>query len=147
MRNSFGWTSECVTAGLVGALVGSAFFWIAGSYGWTAALGVSLAPLWTLDWLCPRLVWGALWGLLFLPRLMPGSFFWRGLLASLGPSLVQLLLVFPGQPEAGMWGLGLGRLTPVVVLAVNAVWGWAAALWLLLASDERNLYGGRRLRG
>ncbi|MHC1712439.1 MAG: hypothetical protein AB9872_09840 [Solidesulfovibrio sp.] len=145
MRNYFGWTSTCFAGGLFGGLVNSFFLWIAGVYGWTAALDVMLAPQWTLAWLYPRLVWGGLWGLLFLPRIMSNSFFWRGLLLSFAPTLVQLLIVFPEQLGNGLWGLDLGNLTPVVVVVANAVWGWAAALWVLLADDDRKMYG-RRLR-
>ena len=145
MRNFFGWTSVCFTGGLFGALAGSVFFWMAGAYGWTAALSVALTPEWSAAWLCPRLIWGGLWGLLFLPRLLPDSFFWRGLLISLVPTLAQLLIVFPNEPDKGLLGLGLGAMTPVVVLAVNAVWGFAATLWVLWGDDERRMFG-RRLR-
>ncbi|WP_300164562.1 hypothetical protein [Solidesulfovibrio sp.] len=140
MRNFFGWISLCFTAGLVGGLVGGVLLWMAGQYGWTAAMNVKLAPEWTLAWLCPRLVLGGLWGLLLTPRFMPDSVFWRGLLVSLGPTLVQLLAVFPSDPAAGMWGMGLGDLTPLVVAADNAVWGWAAAFWLVLADDAPKGY-------
>lgn len=143
MRNFFGWTSLCFTGGLVGALAGSIFFWMAGANGWTAALNVALTPEWSADWLFPRLIWGGLWGLLFVPRVFPDSFFWRGLLVSLVPSLVQLCIVFPGQPGRGFLGLELGVLTPVVIIAVNAVWGWAAALWVLWGDDDRRMFGGR----
>jgi hypothetical protein len=145
MRNIFGWSSICFAGGLFGGLVNSIFIWMAGAYGWTAAIDVALAPAWTLPWLYPRLVWGGLWGLLFMPRLLADSVFWRGLVLSLPPTLVQLLIVFPNQLEKGFWGLDLGNLTPVVVIVANAVWGWAAALWVLLADDERHAYG-RRLR-
>ena len=49
---------------------------------------------------------------------------------SLGPSLVQLFVVFPVKTEQGVLGLGLGALTPVFVLLFNAVWGLTAA-WCL----------------
>ena len=70
MRNLFGWTSICFAGGVFGGLVNSVFLWMAGAYGWTAALDVALAPQWTLAWLYPRLIWGGLWGLLFLPHMM-----------------------------------------------------------------------------
>jgi hypothetical protein len=54
----------------------------------------------------------------------------RGILLSLAPSAFQLLYVFPHEAGEGMLGLRLGALTPVFVLAMNAVWGLAAP-WLL----------------
>jgi hypothetical protein len=41
-----------------------------------------------------------------------------------------LLYVFPRETGQGLFGLGLGALTPVFVLAANAIWGLSAA-WLL----------------
>ena len=49
-----------------GALVNSVAVWAAGAYRLTARLGVGIAPALTANWLYPRLVWGGLWGFLFL---------------------------------------------------------------------------------
>ena len=38
--------------------------------------------------------------------------------------------IFPIQTHNGMMGLGLGTLTPLLVVLYNAVRGFAAALWL-----------------
>ncbi len=145
MGNLFAWISLCFCGGVFGALVNSVLVWMAGSYGWTAAMGVAIAPEWTLPWLYQRLVWGGLWGLVFTPRFMPNSCLWRGLLVSVGPTLAQLLIVFPNQLGKGYWGLDLGNLTPVVVVVANAVWGCAAAAWIMGGDDNRHAYG-RRLR-
>jgi len=54
----------------------------------------------------------------------------RGIILSLVPSAFQLLCMFPRETGHGYFGLGLGTLTPVFVLAANALWGLSAA-WLL----------------
>ena len=54
----------------------------------------------------------------------------RGLLFSLGPSLVMFLVIFPMKAKKGMFGLNLGSMTPVLVLFYNAIWGVTAAIWL-----------------
>jgi len=54
----------------------------------------------------------------------------RGLLFSLGPSLVMFFVVFPMMAKKGMFGLDLGSVTPVLVLFYNAVWGVVTAIWL-----------------
>jgi hypothetical protein len=77
-----------------------------------------------------RLVWGGLWGLVFILPLWQNSLFLRGLFISLGPTLVQLFVIFPFQAQKGFLGLDLGILTPVFVVIFNAVWGWVAAIWL-----------------
>ncbi len=121
------------TAGAFGGLANSAALWGAGVIGLTGALGVAIAPSLTAAWLYPRLVWGALWGLVFLLPFSRERWVARGLVASLAPSLVQLFGVFPWQLNMSMLGLELGALTPVVVLVVNAVWGVATSWWLRIA--------------
>jgi hypothetical protein len=119
-------------AGCVGAVVNSLAIWLFGRFGISAALGVKIAPDLTPGWLYPRIVWGGLWGLLFLLPVLQSSVFGRGLLFSLGPTLVQLFVVFPYQAHKGALGLALGTLTPGAVLFFNALWGVSAALWVRL---------------
>jgi len=52
--------------------------WAAGTYHLTARLGVGIAPALTPNWLYPRLVWGGLWGFLFMLPLH-GRWWLRGI--------------------------------------------------------------------
>ena len=124
-------------SGCVGGLLNSVVLWLLGSKGITGKLGVNIAPDLTPEWLYPRLVWGGIWGVLFLLPMLKRSFLVRGLIFSLAPTLVQLFVVFPMKPDEGMMGLQMGNFTPLVVLIVNAVWGITAAFWLLLAEEKR----------
>ena len=117
-------------AGCFGGLMNSLALWVFGVAGITAALGVKIAPPLSAPWLYPRLVWGGLWGLLFLLPLMQKRSLSRGLIFSLGPTVVQLFLVFPVKAGKGIMGLDLGLLTPLLVIVFNAIWGLAAAMWL-----------------
>jgi hypothetical protein len=128
--------SLCFVAGGVGGLVNMLFVWSFGAWGLTPALGVKIAPHLSVPWLYNRLVWGGIWGFLFLLPWQKHSFPVRGLVYCLAPSLVQLVVVFPFQAHKGMLGLQLGYLTPVFVLFFNAVWGLAAGLWLRLATER-----------
>jgi len=130
MKNFIRRLSLVFAAGTLGALVNSAALWLCGKYGVTAQFGVKLAPALTPAWLYPRLIWGGIWGILFLLPLAQNRPFLQGLLISLGPTLVQLFVIFPYELNKGMMGLDLGNLTPLFVLIFNAVWGVAAALWL-----------------
>jgi hypothetical protein len=116
-------------AGALGGLVNSLAVWLFGELGLDRILGVAIAPKLTPAWLYPRVVWGGLWGLLFTLPLQLG---WaaRGLVLSLGPSLVQLLVILPIHANRGLLGLELGALAPVVVLVANAVWGLVASWWI-----------------
>jgi hypothetical protein len=126
MRN----LSLVFAAGCGGALLNSLAVWLFGFLGIAQALGVQLAPPLSAAFLYPRLVWGGLWGFLFLVPLGWWSFPARGLFFSLGPTLVQLFLVFPFMAHKGFMGLQLGYLTPVLVVFYNAIWGLGAGLWL-----------------
>ena len=116
-------------AGAMGGLVNSLVVWCFGELGVTRAVGVSIAPALTAGWLYPRLVWGGLWGFLFV---LPAASGWirRGLFFSLLPSAVQLFVVFPMKTNQGVLGLELGVLTPAFVVFFNAVWGLAASWWV-----------------
>ncbi len=122
-------------AGCLGGLANGLVLWFLGAIGLPQALGVQLAPAITAPWLYQRLVWGGIWGWLFL---LPSGLSYpvRGLIYSLGPSLAALLVVLPYQAHKGVLGLQLGYLTPIIVLLYNAVWGVVAGWWLALAERD-----------
>jgi len=123
-------------AGCLGGLINSLVVWACGDLGITSALGVKMLPSLSAAWLYPRIVWGGIWGFLFLIPLKRGRLIYKGLLLSLGPTLVQLLVIFPLKAGKGMLGLDLGPLTPLVVIFFNAVWGAAAELWLRWIKED-----------
>jgi hypothetical protein len=131
----------CFAAGVFGALVNSLVVWYFGHMGIPQRFAVSIAPQLTPIYLYPRLVWGGLWGGLFMVNVMRGSFFTgiisRGVLLSLLPTLFQLFYVFPFLIGKGMMGAALGSFTPLFVIFFNAVWGISAALWLYTTTGEK----------
>ena len=130
MRNFVRKLSLYFSAGALGGLTNSAAIWLAGTTGLTAYLQVKIAPAWSLPWLYPRVVWGGIWGMLFLLPMLTTRVWSRGFIFSLGPTLVQLFVVFPMKANKGMMGVDLGLLTPLLVVIFNAIWGWTAAIWL-----------------
>lgn len=116
-------------AGAVGALANSIFIWAVGQAGITQMIGVAVAPSFTLPWIYQRLVWGGIWGGLFLIPLGIRSEIKKGLLLSLAPSGMTLFFFLPNAGK-GMGGLELGLLTPLVVLVANAIWGIVTGLWV-----------------
>ena len=123
-------------SGCIGGVTGSLAAWLAGLYGITKSLGVIMAPALSPEWLYPRLVWGGVWGFLFLLPMLRKSVLRRGVILSVGPTLVQLFVLYPHKEGLGVMGMGLGALTPLFVIAFNAVWGITAALWLRFAGEE-----------
>lgn len=122
-------------AGCLGGLANSLAVWLFGAYGITKTLGVRIAPDLSPVWLYPRLVWGGIWGLLFLLPVFRSSVLKRGLLLSLGPTIIQLFVVFPYKADQGMMGMGLGALTPLLVFVFNAIWGITVAIWLRFVGE------------
>lgn len=118
----------CFAAGAVGALVNSAAAWAFGEFGLARFLHVAIAPAFTPAWLYPRIVWGGLWGLLFVLPMLSSRPLAKGLVVSFAPTLAQLLWVFPVMAGQGYLGLKLGLLTPLVVVVLNAIWGISTAL-------------------
>ncbi len=121
-------------AGAVGGLLNSLVVWYFGLQGINQWLGVQLAPALAPAFLYPRLVWGGIWGWLFLLPWGRGSRWRQGLVYSLLPTLVQLFYIFPYRLQKGLLGWELGMLTPALVLFFNAVWGLATAGWLALTT-------------
>jgi hypothetical protein len=119
----------CCCAGILGALVNSVVFWLAGLFGIISWAGVDLAPGLTLDWLSPRLLWGGLWGLpltlLFATPRRRRNWIRKGLLFSLLPSAVLLFYYYyPPITEHGLLTLCLATMVPVLLLLFfNALWG------------------------
>ena len=130
MKSFFRMLSLVFASGCFGGLLNAVVVWLFGRAEITARLGVKIAPGLTPAYLYQRMVWGGIWGFLFLIPAFKNRPLSQGLLFSLGPTIVQLLVIFPNYLNKGMLGLDLGTLTPLFVLFFNAVWGVAAALWL-----------------
>jgi hypothetical protein len=121
--------SLCFASGAVGGLARAFALWVLAQLGVLSALGVGLGAPLSAGALYPRVVWGGLFGAVFLLPVKGGTAR-RGLLLSLVPALFELFVVLPYWQGRGMLGVELGALTPVVVLAANAVWGLATSAWL-----------------
>jgi hypothetical protein len=122
--------SIAFVAGVFGAMGNSLVFWLFDRYDLIAKAGLKIAFTPTPAWLYPRIVWGGLWGLLFVLPLFRRSVLVRGFFFSLAPTAFQLFVVFPIFLKKGNMGLDLGTLTPAFVLFFNAVWGVCAASWM-----------------
>ncbi|MFV2032502.1 MAG: hypothetical protein ACC663_08400 [Gammaproteobacteria bacterium] len=120
-------------AGCVGGLAYGLSVWILGRSGITSAFGVSIHASLTPAWFYPRIVWGGIWGMLFILSISNSSLLWKGTVLSLIPSAVQLFVVYPLIDNRGIAGFELGLLTPLLVLFFNWVWGVATALTIKIA--------------
>lgn len=120
-------------SGCLGGFLNSLTVWLFGYIGITALFNVQIAPDLTASWLYPRIIWGGIWGFLFVLPFYQRKYIYKAILLSLIPTLVQLLIVFPLKANKGILGVELGSLTPIFVLFFNFVWGITAALWLKIS--------------
>jgi hypothetical protein len=127
---SFAVAAGCV-GGLVKALTAVAFTDLGINLLFGSYLSRALSP----QLLYEHVVWGGIWGLLFLLPLRRHSYYWRGVLIGLGQSGVQLSILFPIMGQ-GFLGLGLGYGTPFLVLFFGALWGLTAGFWLKLLQGD-----------
>jgi hypothetical protein len=121
------------SAGCLGALANSLAVWLFGDVGVTQLFGVSIAPALNPPWLYPRIVWGGIWGILFLLPLLNAKLILKGTILSVAPTLVQLFIVFPYKAGKGMAGLDLGLFTPIFVIFFNWIWGLVTAIAIKMA--------------
>tara|TARA_B100000809_G_scaffold265182_1_gene323224 strand:+ start:1827 stop:2219 length:393 start_codon:yes stop_codon:yes gene_type:complete len=115
-------------AGCIGALINSLVIWQFGQQGISQSLSVSITPGLTPHWIYPRIVWGGLWGLLFILPMLNSRLLMKGTVLSVFPTLMQLFVVLPMQAYKGIAGLDLGLFTILLVLFFNWVWGLSTAL-------------------
>ena len=120
-------------AGGLGALANTIAVWLFGKYGITASFGVAIAPSLTANYLYPRIVWGGLWGLLFILPMLQSKLLWKGTILSLFPTAAQLFVLSPLIAHKGIAGIELGLLTPLFVLFFNWVWGIVTAFTIKFA--------------
>lgn len=120
-------------ASCLGALIQCLVMWLFSRYGITGSLHVNLHGSIAPAWLYPRIVWGGLWGFLFLLPILSSSVFARSFVIALIPAGVQLFVIYPFYEGKGVAGLTLGLLTPFLVLFFYWVWALATTITLKLA--------------
>jgi len=117
-------------AGAAGGLASSVALWATSTTQISVGIKFSIGPSLTVASLYPGVVWGGIWGALFLIPITSLRWLAKGLLFSLAPSLVHFVGKIPIETPAGVLGNSLGAQTLVAVIFFNAVWGIAAAWWL-----------------
>ncbi|NOR51107.1 MAG: hypothetical protein GQ470_00665 [Gammaproteobacteria bacterium] len=122
--------SYLFVAGALGGLTNSIVVWSLGALGITPALGFSMAPELTFEWVFRRVFASGLWGIIFLIPVYKNSPIKKGAVLSILPWLSSALIVFPMRMDVGYFGLGFGIGTPIWTLLFAAIWGVTGTLFL-----------------
>ncbi len=120
-------------AGCLGALAQIVAMNLAAHYGVFHSLKVLLSASYSPGWVYPRIVWGGLWGFVFLLPILSTNLLMRSLVLCLVPAGVQLFVFYPFYEGKGVAGLSLGVLTPFVVLFFYWIWALVTGLTLRIA--------------
>jgi hypothetical protein len=119
-----------VLGGVLAGLFHGLLTEVAGGVGLTLLLGVGVDVDLSASQYLVRALYGSVWGLALgvLYPVVPGEgMIGKGLVFSLLPSFYTLLVVYPVFLSLGLLGVRQGLLTPVLVIAGNAVVGILAA--------------------
>jgi len=121
---------HCFAAGALAGFVTTILIWIASQSGAFLILGVPLVFDLTPGWIYQRVVWGGLWGFVFLVPVFVSWPGWRrGLILGMGPAAATLLVFNPIKDGIGLFGLGLGAMMPIIVIVFSLLWGVIAGWW------------------
>lgn len=116
----------CFAAGCAGGLIKSAAAWGAYRLGITVLIGAHGAGALTPGVLYPRVIWGGLWGALFLLPFLRNKAVVGGLIAGAIVTLVQWVVL----PLWWHGGINFALMPLLDALLLNLIWGVAGALLL-----------------
>ena len=114
------------TAAALGGLAVVLTVWAFGQIGIADLFGVKIKPALAKEFIYRQMVWGGIWGMIFLLPIPIKPLWLKALVMTLAPVAVALVLLFPQTP-LGRFGLGAGTLTPLYIYIVNIPWGMVTA--------------------
>lgn len=124
-------------AGSIGGLAVVLTAWSFGRIGMPELFGVAIKPELELAWLYRAMVWGGIWGLIFLLPIPIRPLWLKGLLFTLAPVLAALVYFGPARGGV-MFALDRGELAPFYIYLINIPWGLVTAyLGRAIGGDER----------
>jgi hypothetical protein len=139
MRSALKKLSLVFTAGAVGGFAKTLLQWFLGYNGFLSlfdAKGLGLE--FSREIFYNGMVWGGIWGILFILPFLEDSTVIRGIVYSLAPAAVELFIIFPFIDKVGFMGVeGIGRQVPFFVVFFYIVWGIVASTWWWAVDFER----------
>ena len=90
--------------------------------GMIASMAGASSP--AIGWIGHFVIGSVFWGIGFaiLSPYLPGPYFLRGMIFAAGASLMMMIVMMP-MAGAGLFGTGLGMMTPVATLMLHIVFG------------------------
>lgn len=111
--------------------------WCLGQLGVPRAIGVAVNPPLELGSIYRSMVWGGIWGFIFLPPVSIRPLWLKGLLYTLAPVLAALIYFGPARGDV-MFALDRGEFAPFYIYLINIPWGLVTAyLGRAVGGDDR----------
>jgi len=126
--------SLAFASGCIGAVATCGLVWAFDYFELARMLGFHWEAKISLEYLAMLTVLGGAWGMVAVLPIFGRPQIRDGLIWSIGPSFTMLLVVMPLREE-GIFGLELGKLTPLVVGILSLIWGVCTATWLRLVGE------------
>lgn len=124
-------------AASLGGLAVALTAWVLGSAGVPDMMGVALKPALEKATIYRLMVWGGIWGLVFLLPFSLRPLWLKGLVLTIAPVAVALLVVVPLR-GGEMLLLDKGALAPLYIYLINIPWGLVTAyLGRMIGAEER----------
>ncbi len=125
-----------LVAGGLGGLSSGILVWALGALGVTPALGFNMVPAFSIGWITSRVLFSAVWGLIFLIPIYRGAPVMKGAVLGILPWLSSIFYMLPYGKGAGFLGLDLGYGTPLWTLFFGCFWGVTGTLFLARVMRE-----------
>lgn len=90
------------------------------------AVGVAVNPPLELGWIYRAMVWGGIWGFIFLLPIAIRPLWLKGLVLTLAPVLAALIYFGPARGGV-IFALDKGELAPFYIYLINIPWGLVTA--------------------
>lgn len=116
--------------GCLGGITATALNIALGLINFPSSVGVSYSQEANVGNLYAGILIGGIWGFIFLIPVLNNMWYLKGIILSLIPTLVQLMVVLPLEGGAKFFNIDVQSLTPVYILSLNIVWGMITAGFL-----------------
>jgi hypothetical protein len=121
-------------AGCIGGLIFALLLGLSNLVGLSNLLGVGFKARLTPLWIYTNIVYGGIWGLLFLIPWLSKWPLLKGFLFSLIPTLLIFFLLMPLL--SGFFNTHFSQQTYWFIFVVNAIAGICAGVWIMLAERQ-----------
>jgi len=115
------------SSGAFGGFIEVLTYYIFSLTGIVAIFGMPAAPGWKPEMVYRPVVWGGLWGIVFLIPFLDELYILKGIVLSILPTLAAWFIFIPGKMPVNMRP---GLMALLLIVIQNAIWGIVTVLMI-----------------